>query len=540
MKKTINISLGGLSFILEDDAYARLEAYLNKVKSHFAAYPDAEEIISDIESRLAEQLVASPGEGKIVALADVDKLIAVMGMPEQFGDEPKGEQPKHGGGSAGRTLGKRFYRNGDDVMLAGVASGLAAYIGVDTVWVRLVFALSIFVGGFGVALYIILWLIVPEAKTETEKMQMRGERVNLVNIEQTIKERVEEAKGKDRSGLKKGFAGGMGVGKGLGKLVKGLFMVITKIIGAVLSFAAAITIIALLFAVVSVLINANASFVDFPFRELAHGGLYYLTMISAFFVVLVPLLFIVWLGSSLLANKSTFSKMASLSLLGLWVAALIVAANAGFSYLPQVQNIIHTSPYFQTSTRDLDLKDFTKINVSGANQVIMHPANEFKVTAEGLNRDFDFTKIYVNGDTLVVKRENLLPVCFFCWHQPVVVNVYMPLMAGVSADGASRVSGQVEAGDFNLELTGASHADLSGTIENIKIMASGASRAIVSGAQIKNVEVSLSGASQAEFGDLESLKADASGASTLRYNSAKSVEQHMSGASRLVQAPPVQ
>jgi len=89
---------------------------------------------------------------------------------------------------------KKLFRNSEDRVLGGVSSGIAAYFGTDPTVIRLLFVLSIFLGGAGIILYIILWIITPEARTITEKMQMQGEPVTLSNIETNIKKsfKVEE------------------------------------------------------------------------------------------------------------------------------------------------------------------------------------------------------------------------------------------------------------------------------------------------------------------------------------------------------------
>ena len=86
---------------------------------------------------------------------------------------------------------KKMYRDSEQKVLGGVASGLAAYFGADITVIRLLFVLSIFLGGSGLIIYIILWIITPEAKSITERMQMQGEPVTLSNIEHSVKDRFE-------------------------------------------------------------------------------------------------------------------------------------------------------------------------------------------------------------------------------------------------------------------------------------------------------------------------------------------------------------
>src|SRR3989344_2768562 len=394
MKKTINISIGGMSFQIEEDAFERLDAYLKSIKSHFSSYPESGEIVSDIEDRVADQFSAKSGVSKIITLPVVEELIGVMGKAEEMGGE-KSENPKASANEF-KAFGKRLYRNTDDAIIAGVCSGLAAYIGVDPVWVRLAFAVSIFFGGFGVLLYIILWIIVPEAKSDTEKMQMRGEPINLKNVEATIKERmhevrdhfkgqagyspsasaeasadyplgnnVMEGKKKDHSGVKKvlsaPFRAISAVAGALGPAVKKLFSIILRIIGFGLTIGAAFALAGLVFAAISIIFNGNSQYVDFPLKEVAAGALFYLAAVSAFFVAFVPVVFIMLVGTSLLAMKSTFTRLGSIGLAPLLIMATALAANVGFKLAPQIESAINSSEKYQTVSKQIDAKDFTKI-----------------------------------------------------------------------------------------------------------------------------------------------------------------------------------
>ena len=161
MNKTININLGGYAFTIDEDAYEAANNYLNTLSRHFGGSEGAAEIMQDIESRMGE-LVYS-GEKKTTT------------------------------GSFQIKTGKRLYRDPDDKVIAGVCSGLASYFGIqDAVWVRVVFALLTMVGGASALIYIVLWAIVPPAKTVSERLEMMGEPTNVNNIAKMVKEELEE------------------------------------------------------------------------------------------------------------------------------------------------------------------------------------------------------------------------------------------------------------------------------------------------------------------------------------------------------------
>lgn len=201
MKKTVNINLNSVSFIIDDDAFEVLQSYLNKIEGYFKNSESQKEIMMDIESRIAELLGNKISDRKhIVNLEDVQAIIAVMGNPEDYSDGQAQQNAPNEEYTAPKTrpmFGKKIYRDADQRVLGGVCSGLSYYLGIDRVWVRLLFVL-IFLLGFGTSflVYIIMWIIVPKAVTASEKLEMRGEPVDFNNIGKAVQEEMEEVKKK--------------------------------------------------------------------------------------------------------------------------------------------------------------------------------------------------------------------------------------------------------------------------------------------------------------------------------------------------------
>jgi len=200
MNKTVTINLSGIVFHIDENAYEQLRQYLDTLRRHFATTSGRDEIIADIETRFAEMFNEKVTPGKnVITLADVQEVINVMGKPEEVAaadEEPTSkESTKTEPTYSYEFTVKRFFRNPDDKVLGGVSSGIAAYFDIDPLWIRLafiLFALAAF--GTGILVYIILWIIIPEAKTPTEKLQMRGEPVNLANIQKSVNEELEAMK----------------------------------------------------------------------------------------------------------------------------------------------------------------------------------------------------------------------------------------------------------------------------------------------------------------------------------------------------------
>lgn len=203
MNRTITMNLSGIIFHIEEDAYEKLNKYLSTIKGYFKNSEGCDEIMSDIEARIAEMLQGKVSSIKqAILMADVESMIAVMGKPEDFAGEgastksdthskQESSQNKDAGFSNRR---RRVFRDPDDKILGGVCSGIASYFDFDPIWLRAAFAISFFVFGSGLLLYIILIIIIPKAKTTAEKLEMRGEKVDINNIGKAVNEEFEEFK----------------------------------------------------------------------------------------------------------------------------------------------------------------------------------------------------------------------------------------------------------------------------------------------------------------------------------------------------------
>lgn len=192
MDKTYNISLGGFAFNIEDTAYTVLRNYLKDISVSIQNSPGVEEIMADVEYRMAELLREKMMGREVVIPSDVDYLIEIMGQPEEFyndefiDDEPVQKQNF----SKSTKQNKKLFRDPDDKMIGGVCSGVGHYLGIDASWIRIIVVLLPFLDIilFGIStstvvfVYLILWLVVPLAKTTSDKLQMRGEAVNVDSI----------------------------------------------------------------------------------------------------------------------------------------------------------------------------------------------------------------------------------------------------------------------------------------------------------------------------------------------------------------------
>jgi len=207
MKKTFTINISGIIFHIDEDAFEKLNNYLDILKGHFRKTVGMDEIISDIEGRIAELLQERLKEQKqVVSIEDIDEIIEILGQPSDFVEdeaEAQAEYIPEDGGS------KRLYRDPDNQIIGGVCSGIAAYFNVEVLWIRIIF-LILLLGFISPIIYLVLWAVIPKASTTAEKLEMKGEKVNVTNIEKSIqeelhniKDRINDLTGKTKDTFKK-------------------------------------------------------------------------------------------------------------------------------------------------------------------------------------------------------------------------------------------------------------------------------------------------------------------------------------------------
>lgn len=194
MTRTININLGGLLFHVDDNAFSLLNAYLTAIEKQLNGDPSKKEIMADIEARIAELFNERKNrETDVILIEDVNAVISIMGEPDSFGTyhETSDSSFKYSDKAP-----KRLYRNPDERVLGGVCSGLAAYFDTE-VWIfRVLFVIFSFFFFTSVIVYLVLWIVVPEAITPEQKLEMRGRPVTIDNLKQTVKEEFEKVKAK--------------------------------------------------------------------------------------------------------------------------------------------------------------------------------------------------------------------------------------------------------------------------------------------------------------------------------------------------------
>jgi len=192
MNKTVNINLAGMVFHINEDAFEILNNYLNTLKNHFKNEESADEILKDIEGRIAELFTERLNNKEAVSLTDINEVITIMGDPSQYDDEIEQEKPQeqqHKEEDLRKGKRRKVFRDEEGRMIGGVCSGMANYFDISVFWSRIIFFFLLFIMGPGAPfIYIMLWIALPSAKTTAEKLEMKGEKVNINNIEKNIKD----------------------------------------------------------------------------------------------------------------------------------------------------------------------------------------------------------------------------------------------------------------------------------------------------------------------------------------------------------------
>lgn len=319
MNKTLSVNIGGIVFHIEELAYDRLSKYLESIKGYFTASDGRDEIIQDIEGRIAEMFQERMTNGKQVILdADVDHVMNVMGKPEQFAGST--EEDSIGSGqqqttSSDRKAYRRLYRDNDDRVIGGVCSGISHYLGIDPVYLRLIFGIAFFVFGSGILIYILLMLVMPKAITTAEKLEMKGEPVNISNISKSVSS---EFTGNSDNGFTRFF-------DALGQLIVGGFRLLGKIIAAFFIVIGVIILIAFALTFLAI-IGVGGITVPFFITDLFMSPWQQtFAMLGAFLVLGIPLIMLIYKAIKVLFNIRIENKFINWTALALWIVGVVLS-----------------------------------------------------------------------------------------------------------------------------------------------------------------------------------------------------------------------
>ncbi len=334
MNKTVNINLAGIFFHIDEDAYNKLQRYLEAIKRSFRDPNGRNEIIADIEARIAELFSERVDNAKqVVSINEVDEVIAIMGQPEDylideeiFEDEPRKTYE--------RSSARKLFRDTDNAYIGGVSSGLGHYFGIDPLWIRIAWVVLFFGLGTGILLYILLWILMPAAETTADKLSMSGKPVNITNIEEKVKEgfsnvteRLDEVTDRvtnaDYSNVKTKSRSFFGA---LGNVFLFFFKIFAKFIGIILIIVGATTLISL---AISLITGSVADVLHLPGVDFAQAFTttnlpIWLVLLMTLFALGIPFFYVFYLGLKILVNNlKSIGRVAHFVLLALWLSAVV-------------------------------------------------------------------------------------------------------------------------------------------------------------------------------------------------------------------------
>jgi phage shock protein PspC (stress-responsive transcriptional regulator) len=187
MRRVETISINGILFRITDDAFRNLNDYLNSLYEYFGHEQDGNEIINDIEARIAELFTERNGGGaQAITNKDVMNVIETLGTLKDITDLDN-EDDNRPSYSRQKRYAKRLYRNNEDNIVGGVCAGIAAWLDINVIIVRLGFIICCLMYGIAIPIYLLLWIIIPLARTTAQKLEMKGQPVNISNIERSIR-----------------------------------------------------------------------------------------------------------------------------------------------------------------------------------------------------------------------------------------------------------------------------------------------------------------------------------------------------------------
>lgn len=410
MNKTVNINLGGMFFHIDEDAYQKLTRYFDAIKRSLSKSSGQEEIIKDIEMRVSELLTEKQKTEKhVVTLREVDEVITVMGQPEDYIIEEDSTNSSNYNNYTAPSSTRKLYRDKDNGMVGGVLAGLGHYFGIDKVWLRIFLLILVLAWGTGVLAYIILWIVMPEAITTSEKLEMTGEPVTISNIEKKVREEFENVSGKFKNADYDKYGnqiktGAEKLGNSFSDFIMTLFKVFAKFLGVILIMGG-LTVLVLLF--IGVFTLGTSVSMDFPWQSFVEAGNFtdypvWSFGLLMFLAVGIPFFFMTLLGFKLLApNMKSVGNIVKYTLLALWLIALSIAISIGIkqatAYAVNGRTVLKETISFQPT--DTLLVKFTHNDYFAKDVDDRH---EFMITKDSLNNDI----IYSNDVSIRIEKSD--------------------------------------------------------------------------------------------------------------------------------------
>ncbi len=384
MNEITHIHLGRQSFTIAVDAHKALRQYIDDIKHQLGSKSD--EVIKEIEIRMAELLTEHGVSGdKVVLSEDVAYLKEQLGSPKDFSDDDdraEEEMPE-----SGQASQRRLFRDTKHGMIAGVCAGLATYLRIEPVLVRIIFALSIFAGGWGILVYIILWLVVPEAKTSSEILQMQGKPITV----DSLKEVVANADVQGATRRARTIAG---------RFLAGFARTILTFIG--IGFVmAAIAVISVMISGAIYMLGHHGTVFQEGFFPVGTSEMV-LTVLGLLMVTVIGV-FLALAGVSLVRRKWSVPGWALAALIALFFGSMAVGAALAADAVPHVRDRIEAARHSVVR----DMPEFSAIRTNGINYTRYEEGSKYAVEIRYIgNSDVSRIHTTVENGVLIVDAED--------------------------------------------------------------------------------------------------------------------------------------
>ncbi|GGE39861.1 PspC domain-containing protein [Psychroflexus planctonicus] len=347
MNKTINVSLGKQFFHIDEEAFIVLKNYLDAIKRYLINEEGRDEILADVEARIAELFSEKlQSEREVVQVHEVERVIKIMGQPSDYKVEQEDDtytntqsETYSNRQNTQQSTGKKFYRDEEKNLLGGVCAGLAHNFGIDILWMRILWMVLFFLSyGTFTILYVVLWIVVPAARTTAQKLAMMGEPINISNIEKKVKENAEKATNYAKNfDYEKAAQNGKSTVtrfvEQLTEILSKVANVLVKIIGFILVFIAGLSLVGMFISFISF---GSISFLNIADFNLSNEGPFvfeapvWLQMLTFFCIAATPVYFLFLAGLKIINHKLKLFKLRTVViLLALWFLAIAYVSFLG-------------------------------------------------------------------------------------------------------------------------------------------------------------------------------------------------------------------
>ncbi|MDR0371747.1 MAG: DUF2807 domain-containing protein [Prevotellaceae bacterium] len=504
MKRTLTVNLSNQVFHIDEDAYDVLKKYLSDISQRFKSNDSKDEIMSDIESRIAELFTERLQKNKnVVTIEDVNQIMKVMGNPQQFRDDNDNEYDTseksattgNGSEKKKRIKGKRFYRDPSNAILGGVASGLSAFLGVDVTLIRIILVILIIFGvGFIIPIYIAAWIISPQALTASQRLEMQGEDVTIENIKTELNNAKNYVRSEDFRNTAKS------AGQKAGAIVKVLLKILIGFIGTIFGFIGIIIVGVLFFVLFLTLLEPSQLIENIPQWNLLTAEQLFVYIVSLLLIIGCPLFVLIYGALRIVSKKKTRSTPVFWIALVLWIIGFVLFYGANAKTLSDLRD------------RGADLTTFFSTEDAGEVVDQARDLTAYHSIDVGSNIKIELTqedeqKLSINAG------ENILP--------KIITEVKDSVLYLYTGRGVyhHKINAKISTPDLrNLDLSGASSAKTTSAfiLPALKIAQTGVSQLDIEAALSGNCTVDISGASTATLsGSASTLHATVSGASAL-------------------------